>query len=71
MNPTGGAQAMSPPEFVGKRDKGPVAVMTVIKPGLPSLGPRLALWFRMAGTVAFAGYALALTAGALGWLWPR
>ncbi|HVG56361.1 MAG TPA: hypothetical protein VM846_18120 [Vicinamibacterales bacterium] len=126
MPAPGGAQAMSSPEFVAKRDKGPVAVMTVIKPGPPSLGPQLALWFvyslavglfaayvtgvalpsgapyravfRIAGTVAFAGYALALpqtsiwygrswsatlksmfdgliyallTAGTLGWLWPR
>jgi len=88
MPTPGGAHAMNSPEFVAKRNKGPVAVMTVLKPGPPSLGPQLATWFvyslligvfaayvagvalppgasyravfRIAGTVAFAGYALAL-----------
>jgi len=120
MPAPGGADASA------KREKGPVAMMTVFKPGTPSMGPQLALWFvyclvvglfaayvtgvalgpgasyrsvfRIAGTVAFAGYGLALaqssiwygrswtttlksifdaliysllTAGTMGWIWPR
>ena len=71
-----------------KMKEGPVALMTVLEPGLPNMGPQLAIWFaysvlvglfaayvaggligpgadylhvhRYVGTVAFAGYGLAL-----------
>lgn len=117
---------MSSPEFVEKRNKGPVLVMTVMPSGPSSMGRPLVLWFlysivisifaayvagralphgtdylrvfRFAGVTAFLGYAAALwqlsiwwrrswtitikatidgliyglvTAGTLGWLWPR
>jgi hypothetical protein len=80
--------AMKSPEFQEKRNKGPVAVMTVMPSGPSSMGVPLAQWFlfsavvslfagyvasralgpgapyievfRFAGTVAFAGYSLAL-----------
>lgn len=79
---------MKTPEFQDKMTRGPVAMMTVMPSGPPSLGPSLALWFvysiavgifaayltgralppgtaymevfRMAGTVAYLGYAFAL-----------
>jgi len=85
--PTSAAVARSP-EFVAKRDKGPVLVMTTWSAGPQGMGRNLALWFvydvvvgvfagyvagaalgpgapylnvfRFVGTVAFAGYALAL-----------
>jgi hypothetical protein len=114
------------PEFVDKMKRGPVALMTMMESGPPSMGKNLVWWFvyalvvsvfaayvagrtlapgtdylqvfRVAGTVAFASYSLALwqntiwykrsvastakstfdgliyglmTAGAMGWLWPR
>ena len=119
-------ERMRSPEFADKMKKGPVAMVTVMESGVPSMGKSLALWFvycvvvgvfaayvagravgpgaayldvfRFAGTTAFAGYGLALwqntiwykrawsttlrsnvdslvyallTAGTLGWLWPR
>lgn len=36
---------MKSPEFVEKMTKGPVAFMTVIKSGTPSMGTSLVLWF--------------------------
>ena len=88
MPSPGSAAEMRSPEYVAKRDKGPIAMITVFKPGPPELGKQLGLWFayslvvgvfaayvtglalgpgapyrsvfRMASTVAFAGYALAL-----------
>ena len=79
---------MRSPEYVSKRAKGPVMMMTVWPAGPPTMGMQLALWFayslliglfagyvaaivlgpgapyltvfRITGTVAFAGYALAL-----------
>jgi hypothetical protein len=78
---------MNSPEFIAKRNKGPVLVMTTWS-GTEGMGKSLALWFvynvivglfagyvaalvlpqgasyltvfRIVGTVAFAGYALAL-----------
>ena len=121
-----GMAEMKNPAFVEKMKKGPVAFLTVVESGPPSMTKELALWFlysivvsifaayiasralgygadyldvfRFAGTTAFAGYSLALmhesiwwhrkwsatiksmidgliyallTAGTLGWLWPR
>lgn len=81
-------EAMRSPEFAARREKGPVAVMTVLPSGPPAMGKQLALWFvysvvvsifggyvagialgpgapyeavfRFVGTVALAGYSLAL-----------
>jgi len=88
MPHAGGAANMNKPEFLERRNKGPVAVMTVIAPGPPAMGAQLLMWFlyaalvslfaayvsgralgpgaaymavfRLIGTVAFTGYALAL-----------
>ena len=88
MPAPGGTANMRSPEFIAKRGKGPVVMMTVFQPGPPGMGKQLALWFvyclvvslftsyvtgvalapgagartvtRIAATVAFAGYALAL-----------
>ena len=84
----GSVKEMKSPEFVAKRTKGPVAVMTVMKSGPPSMGRNLIQWFiysivvgifaayvagralgpgatylevfRIVGTAAFLGYAMAL-----------
>ena len=81
-------QKWSDPAHLQKMKDGPVALMTVMAPGAPNMGPALALWFvysvlvgvfaayvvgglvgpgadylhvhRYVGTVAFAGYGLAL-----------
>ncbi len=39
------ASAMRDPAFIEKRQKGPVAFITVIPSGAPSMGPALGLWF--------------------------
>jgi hypothetical protein len=122
----GSMEGMKSPQFIEKMKAGPVAFITVIPNGPPSIGSSLALWFiysivvgifaayiagralphganylavfRFAGCTAFVGYSLALlqhsiwykrnwgvtiismldglvygllTAGTLGWLWPR
>jgi hypothetical protein len=122
----GTAAAMKDPKYIERMTKGPVVIMTVTKPGPPSMGGSLVLWFiycvivgilaayisgralepgapylavfRFAGCTAFTGYSVALlqnsiwykrnwgatlrsmfdgliyglvTAGTLGWLWPR
>lgn len=84
----GAPDNMRTTEFQDKMKRGPVAVMTMMESGLPSMGKNLVMWFvysivvgvfaayvaglalapgadylqvfRFAGTVAFAGYALAL-----------
>lgn len=123
---SGGPQGMKSPEFIEKMKRGPVALITILPSGGPSIGKNLVMWFlytiivgifaayiasralrtganyldvfRYAGTTAFAGYSLALsqdsiwhgrswgttfksvldgllyaliTAGTLGWLWPK
>lgn len=40
-----GPQAMRSPEFLAKMSKGPVAVMTFMKPGPPNMGANLLQWF--------------------------
>jgi hypothetical protein len=48
---------MSSPEFVAKRNKGPVAIMTVMPSGPVSMGSNLAQWFVYCVVVGvFAGY---------------
>lgn len=82
------AQNMKSEEFKSKVEKGPVAIVTVVPSGMPSMGKSLIQWFvyclvvgffsgyvgavtlpegahyltvfRVVGTCAFAGYALAL-----------
>jgi hypothetical protein len=84
----GGPEAMRSTEFLDKMKRGPVALMTMMESGVPSMGKALAWWFvyslvvglfagyvasrvlgpgthylqvfRVTGTVAFIGYALAL-----------
>lgn len=52
-----GPGAMKDPAFLARRDKGPVAVMTVMKPGPFSMGSDLVKWFVYCGVVStFAGY---------------
>lgn len=59
-----GPGAMSAPEFVEKMKKGPVAVMTVMPSGPPSMGKNLAQWFGYCALVSvFAAY---ITGRALG-----
>ena len=41
----GSPAAMSDPAFLAKRDKGPIAVMTVLPPGPPAMAMNLAQWF--------------------------
>jgi len=53
----GTAKAMKSPEYVEKMTKGPVAVMTVIKSGVPKMGGSLVLWFLYCVVVSiFAAY---------------
>jgi hypothetical protein len=60
----GSPDAMKRPEFIEKVTKGPVAFMTVISSGPPSIGTSLVLWFIYSIVVSvFAGY---VTGRALG-----
>lgn len=87
----GSMKAMADPAFVEKQKRGPVAMLTVLPSGPPSMVRSLGLWFaysvvvgifaayvagralgpdaeymavfRLAGTVAFVGYTLALWQG--------
>ena len=45
------AQDMRSPEFLEKRRKGPVMVLTVLPSGPPSMGSYLALWFLYSAVV--------------------
>ena len=45
MPAPGGTADMRSPEFIAKRGKGPVVMMTVFQPGPPGMGKQLALWF--------------------------
>lgn len=38
-------KAMSAPEYIEKRNRGPVALLTVLPSGQPEMGKNLALWF--------------------------
>jgi hypothetical protein len=51
------AAAMKDPAFLAKRDKGPVAMMTVMPAGPPSMGVPLLQWFLFTALVSvFAAY---------------
>jgi hypothetical protein len=41
----GGASDMKNPAFIEKRTRGPVALMTFMKPGPPTMGAELGQWF--------------------------
>ncbi len=90
-----GPDACKDEAFIAKCNKGPVAIMTVIGKGVPSMGKSMVGWFlyivlvslfagyvarigvgldgnyimvfRIVGTVAFAGYSLALLQGSIWW----
>lgn len=58
---------MKSPEFVAKRTKGPIVIMTVLRGAAPSMGRELSMWFLYCLVVGvFAAYVTgrALTAGA-------
>jgi hypothetical protein len=51
------SKEMRSPEFLEKMKKGPVVMMTVFPPGLPSMGRSLGLWFvHIVVTNLFAAY---------------
>ena len=53
----GSPKHMTTPEFIDKMTKGPVALLTVMKSGPPSMGMNLALWFVYSVVVGvFAAY---------------
>lgn len=53
----GGPEAMKSPEFIDKMKKGPVAVVTFIAPGPPTMTSNLIQWFVYCVVVSiFAGY---------------
>ncbi len=63
----GGPKDLKNPAFIDKMKKGPVALMTVIPSGAPTMGKRLALWFLYCLAVSiFSAYITgrALTPGA-------
>ena len=56
---------MKSPEFLEKMTKGPVAIMTFVKNGPPSMGKSLVLWFIYSLVISiFASY---IGFHALGW----
>jgi len=53
----GGGTDMRSPEFTAKMAKGPVAMMTVMQPGLMNMGKNLAQWFVYSLVISlFSGY---------------
>ncbi len=49
--------AMKDPKFLARRDKGPVAIMTIVAPGPPAMGMSLLQWFLYTVLVSiFAAY---------------
>jgi hypothetical protein len=60
----GGSGEMRNPEFIAKMARGPVAMMTVMRPGTMSMGKNLAQWFVYSLVMSlFSGY---LTSRAVG-----
>ena len=58
------AADMKNPDFVARREKGPVLMMTVWPAGPPSMGANLAMWFVYSLIVAlFAGYVAGIGLG--------
>lgn len=59
-----GPEAMKDPEFIQKMERGPVAMLTVMEPGPPTMGKELAQWFAYSVVVGlFVAY---VTGRALG-----
>ena len=58
-----GAAAMKDPAFIDRWNKGPVALMTVWKPGPPAMGAQLGQWFIFC--VVASGFAAYLAGRAL------
>jgi hypothetical protein len=56
--PCGGTPAaMKDPAFLEKMNKGPMAMMTVMPNGMPSMGPIFGMWYAYCAVVSlFAGY---------------
>ncbi len=53
----GGMEAMKDPAFLAKYERGPVGIMTFMKPGKPTMGKELLQWFIYSIVVSlFAGY---------------
>ena len=65
------AAAMRDPAFVEKRQKGPVAFITVIPSGAPSMGPALGLWFVYSVVVAVCAAYVAGRALGVGATYPH
>jgi hypothetical protein len=64
MPAPGGPEAMRSPEFIAKREKGPIVMMTVLAPGPPTMGKQLMLWFVYSVVIAlFAGYVAGIALG--------
>jgi hypothetical protein len=64
MPAPGGPDAMRSPEFLAKREKGPIMMMTVLRPGPPTMGKQLALWFLYSLLVSlFGGYVAGISLG--------
>lgn len=60
----GGPEAMRNPAFIEKMKRGPVALITVMKPGAPDMGSNLAQWFAYCVLVSiFAAYVAGRTLG--------
>jgi hypothetical protein len=60
----GSMKEMGSPEFAEKRSRGPVAFLTIMKSGPPSMGKNLAAWFLYSVVVGFV--AAYITSRALG-----
>ncbi|MBM4130128.1 hypothetical protein FJ250_03750 [bacterium] len=58
----GSAKEMSSPEYCARRNEGPVALLTVMKPGSGGMGAALAQWFAFLLVVSvFTAYVARLT----------
>lgn len=64
MPAPGSPAAMRSPEFIAKREKGPIMLMTVFRPGPPTMGKQLVLWFVYSVIVGvFGGYVAGIALG--------
>jgi hypothetical protein len=64
MPAPGSAASMRSPEFIAKREQGPIALMTVLPSGPPTMGKQLALWFVYSMVIAlFGGYVAGVALG--------